>query len=143
MEILTDVSYAFALLNERHDFHKAATRWMNSQPSDLSLNICRHAQMGLIRLLSNKTAMDGNPLSLPNAWKVYSDLIQHPSIAFFYEPQGFQPIWVSLCTPFGASPKVLADAYLAAMAIQAGIPLVTFDKDFKAFPGLEIILLEI
>ena len=61
-------------------------------------------------------------------------------MTYFPEPMGFQSVWVDLCEPYGASPNILADAYLAAMAIQAGIPLVTLDKDFKAFPGLEVIL---
>ncbi len=31
------------------------------------------------------------------------------------------------------SPKVWADAYLAAFAIRAGVPLVSFDADFAKY----------
>ena len=47
--------------------------------------------------------------------------------------------WIDYCQPFGASPKVLSDAYLAAISTTVGVPLASFDKDFDRFPGLELL----
>lgn len=41
------------------------------------------------------------------------------------------------CLPFGASPKVVMDAYLAAFAVAGGYRLVTLDRAFVQFKGLE------
>ena len=139
MDALADINLIFALINERHAFHTRACKWLDARRAGYQLGICRQVQMALIRLLSNKAAMAGDPLTLPEAWKVYADLISDPSVGFIPEPQGFQEVWIKLCQPYGASPKVLSDAYLAAMAITSSLPMATFDRDFRNFPGLEIV----
>jgi toxin-antitoxin system PIN domain toxin len=141
MDVLSDVNFIFSLVAGHHRFHTNSQEWLDAQGSDVRVAICRHTQMALIRLLSNPSAMNGEPLTLPKAWRLFANLMRDPSMTYFPEPMGFQSVWLDLCEPHGASPNVLADAYLAAMAIQAGIPLVTLDKNFKAFPGLEVILL--
>jgi uncharacterized protein len=139
MEALVDVNVVFALVNERHAFHQRACAWLDAQEAGFRIGICRLAQMGLLRLLSNAAAMDGDPLTLPQAWKVYADLISDPGIRFIPEPDAFQREWISLCQPYGASPKVVSDAYLAAIAIRLKRPLATFDQDFRKFHGLSVI----
>jgi predicted nucleic acid-binding protein len=39
------------------------------------------------------------------------------------------------------SPKLWMDAYLAAFALQSGHRLVTTDRDFRQFKGLDLFLL--
>jgi toxin-antitoxin system PIN domain toxin len=137
MDALVDVNVLFALVNERHAFHARACSWLDGQEPGFRMRVCRVVQMGLIRLLCNGAAMDNDPLTLPEAWKVYAGLATDPAVAFFPEPKGLLPVWIRLCEPHGAAPKVLTDAYLAAMAIQAGLPLASFDTGFARFPGLE------
>jgi toxin-antitoxin system PIN domain toxin len=139
MEALVDVNVVFALVNERHAFHQRACGWLDAQEAGFRIGICRLAQMGLLRLLCNPAAMDGDPLTLPQAWKVYADLISDPGVVFVHEPEGFQADWIHLCQPYGASPKVVSDAYLAAIAIRLKRPLATFDQDFRNFQGLAVI----
>jgi hypothetical protein len=45
-------------------------------------------------------------------------------------------IFVRLCESSAASGNLVADAYLAALAIEHGCALVTADKHFARFPGL-------
>ena len=103
--------------------------------------ICRTAQMGLLRLLVNPAVMQSKPLSLKEAWAFYGNFIQDPCIFEVKEPEGLQAIWAGLCFDFGSSPKIVADAYLAAFAIAGGFKLVTLHKGFKQFEGLDLILL--
>jgi predicted nucleic acid-binding protein len=56
--------------------------------------------------------------------------------AFALEPPGLDATWEKLCRPFGRSPKVVSDAYLAAFAIQGGYRLLTLDTAFGQFKGL-------
>ena len=142
MDALADVNVVFALVNERHSFHVRACRWLDAQPAGFRMGICRQVQMALIRLLCSTAAMAGDPLTLPEAWTVYAGLIRDPAMGFVPEPKGFQALWIGLCQPYGASPKVLSDAYLAGVAITSGLPLATFDKDFRNFPGVQIIPIE-
>ncbi|MDO4718505.1 MAG: type II toxin-antitoxin system VapC family toxin [Propionibacteriaceae bacterium] len=45
-------------------------------------------------------------------------------------------IFESLCRTLGARGNVVPDAYLAAMAIEAGATFITTDAGFARFPGL-------
>ena len=45
-------------------------------------------------------------------------------------------IFESLCRNLGARGNVVPDAYLAAMAIEAGATFITMDAGFARFPGL-------
>lgn len=139
MQVIADVNVVLALVNERHAFHQRACAWLDAQEVGFQIGICRLVQMGLLRLLCNKSAMDGDPLSLPQAWKVYADLISDPAACFVPEPDGFQAEWIAMCQPYGASPKVVEDAYLAAIANRLGRPVATFNQDFLKFPGLGLI----
>ncbi len=140
-EFLADVNVLFALVNQRHAFHLSATRWFDRQPPGFKLFVCRIVQMGLLRLLTNQAAMDGAPLTLPEAWKLYGQLMGTPSLSFIQETESFLGHWVHFCTPYGASPKILTDAYLAALAVSSGLTLVSFDRDFANFSRLTLELL--
>jgi toxin-antitoxin system PIN domain toxin len=45
-------------------------------------------------------------------------------------------IFANLCRSADARGNLVADAYLAALAIEAGAELITADRDFSRFPGL-------
>ncbi len=45
-------------------------------------------------------------------------------------------IFVRLCREAGVKGTLVADAYLAALAIEAGAEWVTTDRDYARFPGL-------
>lgn len=45
-------------------------------------------------------------------------------------------IFERLCTASGAKGNLVADAYLAALAVETGSERITTDRDFSRFPGL-------
>jgi len=45
-------------------------------------------------------------------------------------------IFERLCVAGGAKGNLVADAYLAALAIETGSEWITSDRDFSRFPGL-------
>ena len=141
MEVLADINVLLALVDTKHVHHRKSTRWFSGLEAGSKLLICRIAQMGLLRLLVNPAVMTSETLSLREAWAFYGNLIQDPCMFEVKEPDGLQAIWAGICFDFGSSPKLVADAYLAAFAISGGFQLVTSDKAFKKFEGLELILL--
>ncbi len=143
MEVLVDVNVLLPLADPCHVHREIASKWLNGLSENKSLLICRVVQMGVLRLLTTSSVMQGEPLTLPEAWSWYGKLIQDPCVSGIQEPKGLQAKWAELCFDFGASPKIVTDAYLAAFAIAGGHSLVTFDKGFKQFEGLELELLRI
>ncbi len=45
-------------------------------------------------------------------------------------------LFVALCQQVGAKGNLIADAYLAALALESGSEWVTTDRDYARFPGL-------
>lgn len=78
------------------------------------------------------------------AWKVYDELLADRRIAWVAEPDaaGLVSRWKRLGATDAASPKRWMDAYLAAFAMERGQQLVTTDKGFRQFKGLDAIVLE-
>jgi toxin-antitoxin system PIN domain toxin len=50
---------------------------------------------------------------------------------------GHWAIFQNLCQATGARGNLVADAYLAALAIESGSDWITTDRDYSRFPGLK------
>lgn len=82
---------------------------------------------------SNKAALE-----ILNGW------LKQPEIQYMdKEPDGTFEKWKQLSSSPLPSPKIWMDAYIAAIAIEANLPLVTFDKGFQAYAAQGLQLCEI
>ena len=142
MEVLADINVLLALADSKHAHNHKVEQWFDGLEEGSKLLICRTAQMGLLRLLVNPVVMQEEALRLKEAWAYYGNFIQDPCIFEVKEPDGLQAVWAELCVDFGSFPKIVPDAYLAAFAMAGGYKLVTLDKGFEQFEGLELLLLE-
>ena len=72
--------------------------------------------------------MDGKPLSMTEAWRVYDRMYDDDRVMFVAEPPEVDKRFREKATGRTASPKVWADAWLLAVGHSAEAVLVTFDK---------------
>jgi uncharacterized protein len=70
-----------------------------------------------------------------------NELLDDPRIHFAQEPNDLYARWTLFADVRTASPKLWMDAYLAAFAVAGGYRLVTTDKAFKQFKGLNVLVL--
>jgi toxin-antitoxin system PIN domain toxin len=142
---LCDTNIWLALLLSAHVHHDAVRKWLDSVEEPLSVLFCRLTQQSLLRLLTSAPvfAPYGNqPLSNDEAWATYQALVADERIEFrTYEPEGLDTFWHQYASRRTASPKVWADAYLAAYARAEPCVLVTTDRDFQQYAGLDLRLL--
>lgn len=128
------------------DTHNTALDWFAEQKETSSLHFCRATQQGYIRLITTAAVMKGygyEPHSNPRAWSAYEGFLADLRIAFAPEPTALEETWKSFALRKTSSPKLWMDAYLAAFAVCSGYyQLVTADKAFTQFKGLEIDLLQ-
>ena len=136
MKLLSDVNVLVALAAERHASHEGVKAWWEALPPGETIYIARPVQTGLLRLLCTEAVMGEDTLSLPRAWLVYATLLASGRFAMVVETAGLDTTWEQLCRPFGRSPKVVMDAYLAAFALSGGYRLATLDRAFEQFPKL-------
>ncbi len=72
--------------------------------------------------------MDGKPLTISEAWRVYDRFYDDDRVTFISEPPEVEKRFREKAAGKTASPKVWADAWLLAVAQAAEGVLVTFDK---------------
>jgi toxin-antitoxin system PIN domain toxin len=141
---LADSNIWLALALSKHAFHDVTRNWLAKHKSAEPVLFCRSTQQSFLRLLTTQAVLSpyGIPaLSNDTAWSTYEAFLADRRIAWANEPPGLEPLWKKLAADAKASPKLWADAYLAAFAISAGQQLVTTDKGFKQFKGLDVLVL--
>jgi hypothetical protein len=81
-----------------------------------------------VRLLTTAAAMNKRPLSMKAAWKAYDRLFADDRVALLPEPAGLEDAFRRHASTRRPSPKLWADAYLAAFAAAYDAVVVTFDR---------------
>lgn len=77
------------------------------------------------------------------AWDVYEAFLSDDRIDYWQgEPTGLEPIWREFGARGTSSHLLWMDAYLAAFAKAAGLQLVTTDRGFLQFNGVDVRVLQ-
>ena len=138
---LLDANVWLALAVEAHTHHRRARTYWEQEAAPTAV-FCRVTQMAFLRLLTNPAVMGSQVLSPSAAWAKASDFMRLPEVELFDEPLGVDDAWERFSTSGRYSPNLWTDAYLAAFAVRAGLRLVSFDKGFAKFEGLDPLTLE-
>ena len=102
---------------------------------------CRLTQLGVLRLLSNERVMGPRCLDHSRAWEVVTRVTAQRGVSFLPEPAGIDEHLAGACRGGRFSTGFWTDAYLAAFARAGRYRLATFDRGFRRFDGLDLILL--
>ena len=134
--LFPDVNVWLALTHNRHAHHAIAVYWFEQSADPVFF--CRFTQLGLLRLLTNEPVMGVDVMSQRTAWEAYHCWLEDERVEFQREPEGaeFEKSFQDLSSSSRRSPKLWADAYLAAFAKTAGLTLVTFDRAFQGMASL-------
>ncbi len=137
---LPDVNVWLALLNERHVHHSVAVGYWNGSTAP-RIFFCRITLLGLLRLSTNKTVMGGVPYTVKQAWQAVQETVDLPEVGFQAEPDGVDPVMRQFTSQLKFRSDDWTDAYLAALAKQASLRVVTFDRGFGQYAGLNLLTL--
>ena len=121
-----DINVWLAMAAQEHIHHPVARRWWQQEEGQIAFS--RLSQLGFLRLVTTASAMDGKPLSITEAWRVYDRFYNDDRVVFVAEPAEFERRFREKASGRSASPKIWADAWLLAFAQAAEGVLVTFDK---------------
>ena len=127
-----DTNVWVALNHEQHAHYAVAIRWYQSVPSDSRIVFCRQTQLGLLRLLSTPAVMGNEARILRDCWAIFDRWVGTGQLLWADDPREVDTVLRHLTSANSISPKLWADAYLAALAEAAGLTLVTFDKALAA-----------
>ena len=137
---LVDVNVLLALVALPHLHHSSALKWFGTLSAG-EAGLCRIVQLALMRLLNNRTVMGAEVLSAGAAWSLVEELLEDERLEYVPEPALLDSALPALLIHKMPAGKLVTDAYIAALAIASSRRLVTFDKGFRQFKGLELDLL--
>lgn len=118
-----------ALAAPDHVHAEIARNWWDQHEGIIAF--CRLTQIGLLRLVTTAAAMDGKPLTISEAWRVYDRFYDDERVVFASEPAQVDDSFRRAAAGRAASPKIWADAWLLGFAQAAEGVLVTFDKALR------------
>jgi toxin-antitoxin system PIN domain toxin len=130
-----DVNVWLALTVTGHSLRARAWGWFDGLPEDTRLVYSRFTQLGLLRLLTNPSAMGGALLTLGQALEAFDLWSSDPRVEFSPEPRDLDRALRGFLAPFAAksATKWIGDCYLLAFAEQSHSRLVTFDEALHRF----------
>jgi len=133
---LPDVNVLLGAVNEASAEHEHARAWIEdafNSPSGVGLAWV--ALLGFLRI-STRRGILPQPLKVHDALALMSDWISAPRARILNPTDGHAAILERLLKEVGTGGNLTSDAHLAALAIEHGATLASFDRDFARFDGL-------
>lgn len=125
--------YAFRRDSISHDEYRSWLLGQVAGPSAYGLSDL--VLSGFLRVVTNPRVFRA-PSSLEEALTFADRLYGRPNAIHVSPGTRHWAIFTDLCIRAGARGNLVADAYLAALAIESGSEWVTTDRDYSRFPGL-------
>ena len=137
---LVDANVWLALAFDAHEHHPSAMQWFSAQLEG-TCAFCRVTQLALLRHLTNSKIMGKFVQSQQTAWSSYDVFAKDPRVICLAEPPAIEVEFRSSSQSLTPALERWTDAYLAAFARAIASQFVTFDRGFRSFPVLEVLLL--
>lgn len=117
--------------------HAEMRAWLEAQINSASAyGLSDLVVSGFLRIVTHPRVFEV-PSTWADASRFAEQLREQPNrVAVVAGPHHWE-IFARLCKSAAAKGNLIADAYLAAMAIEHGCEWITTDRDFSRFPGLK------
>jgi hypothetical protein len=134
--ILPDANILIYAFRRDSDHHKEYRAWLESAlASEPAFGISELVLSSVIRITTHPRVFV-TPSTLDQASRFCEFLLTQPNVVRVTPGNRHWTIFVDLCRDAEARGNLVADAYLAALAIEAGAEWITADRDFARFRGL-------
>lgn len=116
--------------------HEAFRTWVeNVVNGDQAYGISDLVLSGFLRIVTHPRVFDP-PSPIAKALDFADEIRSQPHGVVVAPGARHWEIFTHLCRVAGAKGNLVADAYLAALAIESGCEWITTDRDYSRFPGL-------
>jgi hypothetical protein len=133
---LPDLNVWLALSWPGHSHHRQAVHYWEQQAADQVL-FCTVTALGLVRMVSQPKLMGVAVKNAAEASALLHALCQQPGVQLAEPEHNGWEVFHQLLQSAELPARLCTDAHLAALAIANGWRLVSFDRDFERFEGLE------
>ena len=116
--------------------HESCRRWLEETlAADAAFGVFDLVLSGFLRVVTHVRIFK-TPTPLDEALGFVNALRAQPSCVLVEAGSRHWGIFERLCRESGARGNLIADVYLAALAIESGCEWVTTDRDYSRFRGL-------
>lgn len=134
---LLDVNLWLALADGNHVHHaRAVAYWMHESAEEMAF--CRVTMLGFLRLSTHPKVLS-RPLSAEEAWSQYRQYRVEDGICWIEDSESLDADFVQVADRVALPQHLWTDAYLAALSVCRGCRIVSFDEDFRRFPGVDFL----
>lgn len=135
---LLDVNVLVALYRPEHSHHELARSWWErSSEAGTPFTVPDVVWVGFVRIVTNRRIFPV-PATLGEAFEFLRKVTEQPRYLTYAPHSEVLGEFVRVGTAAGASADLVTDAYIAATTKALGATLVTFDRDFRRFDGLNV-----
>jgi toxin-antitoxin system PIN domain toxin len=135
--ILPDVNVLVAAFRTDAPDHARCRPWLGGVVNGESrYGMSPQVLSGVIRITTHPKVFK-RPSPLAEVLEFAEVLLAQPHCVVIQPGESHWPIFTRLCRAADARGNLVPDAWLAAMAIEAGCEWVTLDRDYARFPGLK------
>lgn len=134
--LLPDVNVLVAAHRSAAPQHDEARAWLVSALGGAdSVALCLPVVSGLIRVATSPRVF-APPSTLDEVFAFIAHLAAHPATAWVNPGRSHLRLLQELCAAAGARGDLVSDAVIAALAVESGATVVTYDRDFARFPSV-------
>jgi len=134
--LLPDVNVLVAAHRVAVPQHLEAREWLVAAlGAGEAVALCLPVVSGLIRVATSHRVF-APPSTHDEVFAFISHLAAHPSTTWLNPGRQHLRLLEELCRSADARGDLVGDAVIAALAIEAGATVVTYDRDFAQFPGV-------
>ncbi len=134
--LLPDVNVLVAAHREASPKHREAREWLVSALGEReAVALCLPVVSGLIRV-STSPRVFTPPSTHEEVFGFIRHLAGHPCTTWVNPGRQHLPLLEELCRSGDARGDLVSDAVIAALALEAGATVITYDRDFARFGRL-------
>ncbi len=134
--LLPDLNVLISAHRSDSPLHASCRDWLRGvYAGEEPFGLCAPVIIGLVRILTHPSVFRP-PDTHDQAFAFVGSLLAHPNALLLNPGRDHVRLFEESCRAADARGDLVADAYLAALAIETGAELVSADRDFARFPGL-------
>jgi uncharacterized protein len=135
--VLVDANVLLYGVNRNAPQHERAKRWIEETLSGSeSVGFAWMVLLAFVRI-ATLPALHPHPLSCAQAFDVLDGWLEAGPATMVQPTSRHAGVLRGLLEESGSAGNLVSDAHLAALALEHGARLCTFDRDFARFPGLK------
>jgi hypothetical protein len=140
---LVDVNVLLYAVNADAENHEKAHRWLSAALTSptKAVGLSWAVLLAFLRISTHR-AVFPTPLDLEPALQIVEEWLQMPPTLIVEPTQRHLTLLGGLLKELGVVGNLIPDAHLAALALEHRATIVSFDRDFGRFRGLDWVIPE-